>query len=191
MAFTFNPEDVKFASSLSLEFGGVYNVIIEDAKETGQAINGADKMSVKFVVEDGEYKGATINHFFMDDSEVTTYNPFRYREIAALVGATGVVQANQAVTVATIAPALVGKRVSVTIGQFEETEGKDKNTGAKKTYYNPRITDLKAWQAVGSQVDKSIVKPKAQSATPASGNAFSSGAPLPPEPQADAFGGGF
>ncbi|QVK11378.1 DUF669 domain-containing protein [Weissella ceti] len=189
MAFTFNPADVKFSGATTLEFGGVYNVTIEEAKATGKAVNGADKMSVKFVVEDGQYKGATINHFFMDDSDVTSYQPFRYREIGALIAATGVVQAGQSADVNSIAPALVGKKVSVSVNQFEKSESTDNQTGKKTTYYNPRINDIQPWQTNGTQVDQSIVNPK--NANQAPQNAFGNGAPLPPEPQADAFGGGF
>ncbi|MCW0953268.1 DUF669 domain-containing protein [Weissella ceti] len=188
MAFTFNPADVKLGAT-TLEFGGVYNVTIEEAKATGKAVNGADKMSVKFVVEDGQYKGATINHFFMDDSDVTSYQPFRYREIGALIAATGVVQAGQSADVNSIAPALVGKKVSVSVNQFEKSESTDNQTGKKTTYYNPRINDIQPWQTNGTQVDQSIVNPK--NANQAPQNAFGNGAPLPPEPQADAFGGGF
>ncbi|MHD0286824.1 DUF669 domain-containing protein [Weissella tructae] len=189
MAFTFNPADIKFSGATTLEFGGVYNVTIEEATATGKAKNGADKMSVKFVVEDGQYKGATINHFFMDDSEVTGYQPFRYREIGALIAATGVVQPGQAADVNSISPALVGKKVSVAVNQFERSENTDPQTGKKTIYYNPRINDIQTWQANGSQVDNSIVNPK--NTNQSQSNGFSNGAPLPPEPQQDAFGGGF
>lgn len=189
MAFTFNPADIKFSGATTLEFGGVYNVTIEDAKPTGKAKNGEDKMTVKFVVDDGQYKGATINHFFMDDSEMTGYQPFRYREIGALIAATGVVQPGQAADVNSISPALVGKKVSVSVNQFEMSESTDQQSGKKKIYYNPQINDIQAWQANGSQVDNSIVNPKNANQSPSNG--FSNGAPLPPEPQQDAFGGGF
>lgn len=190
MAFTFSPEDIKFAGATILEFGGVYNVTIEEAKSTGKAVNGADKMSVKFVVDDGQYKGAVINHFFMDDSAVTSYQPFRYREIGALIAATGVVQAGQIADVNSIAPALAGKKVSVYVNQFEKYESTDQQTGKKTIYYNPRINDIQAWRSAGTQIDQTIVYPKNNN-QPAQQNSFGNGAPLPPEPQADAFGGGF
>ncbi|QVV90848.1 DUF669 domain-containing protein [Weissella tructae] len=190
MAFTFNPADIKFSGATTLEFGGVYNVTIEEAKVAPKAKNGEDQMTVKFVVDDGQYKGASINHFFMDDSEMTKYQPFRYREIGALIAATGVVQPGQSADVNSIAPALAGKKVSVAVNKFKRSEKTDPQTGKKSVNYFPEINDIQSWQVNGSQVDNSIVNPKNTNQGQQS-NGFSNGAPLPPEPQQDAFGGGF
>jgi hypothetical protein len=189
MAFTFNPADIKFSGATTLEFGGVYNVTIEDAKPTGKAKNGEDKMDVKFVVDDGQYKGATINHFFMDDSEMTGYQPFRYREIGALIAVTGVVQPGQSADVNSISPALVGKKVSVSVNKFKRSESTNPKTGKKSVNYFPEINGIETWQANGSQVDNSIVNPK--NANQSGSNGFPTDDQLPPEPQQDAFGGGF
>ncbi|MCT0040333.1 DUF669 domain-containing protein [Weissella confusa] len=144
MAFTYNANDIKAApKSKVLEYGGDYLVKVQSAKYQGKEDNpqnkqfGADKFHVVFEVLDEPEKGATIHHFFVDDSSITTYKPFRYREINAMFAGIGGMNDGVAIELSNVAQFLPEKVLSIRVNEFEK-----KNINQGKTVFNPVIADF-------------------------------------------------
>lgn len=199
MAFLFNSNDINFqAANPFIAFGGKYNVTIEKAEHKGLTKSGMEMFTVWFKVEDTDAKGATVIHTFMDDSQATNYTPFRYREIGALLAQTGKLQDGQSVELNDVVNGLAGIKMNLTIKEFEKDEYTDTKTGAKKVAYRPRIAGIEPFILSGSEIDTNNPKPQVEKSAPQGqvrqqggfGGGFDN-APIPPEPQSDAFGGGF
>ena len=189
MAFTFNSNDIQ-APTKQLAFGGDYLVKVQSAEYQGTEDNqqrktyGADKFHVVFEVLDEPEKGATIHHFFMDDSSITAYKPFKYREINAMLAGIGGVNDGAAIELANVGQFLPGKILAVHVNEFEK-----RVTNQGKTVFNPVIADFGA-RIEKSVVDQSIARPNpngAEASIDAFGGAQPTSAPTPFDGKADPF----
>ncbi|QIE79813.1 hypothetical protein [Weissella confusa] len=175
MAFTFNQNDIA-APTKQLNFGGDFLVKVQSAEYQGEEDNqqrktyGSDKFQAVFEVLDGSEKGATIRHFFLDDSSITAYTPFRYREINAMLAGIGGVNDGAAIELANVGQFLPGKILAVRVNEFEK-----RVTNQGKTVYNAVIADFGA-PIEKSIVDQSIARPNPNGAE-ASINAFGGATP--------------
>ena len=181
MAFTFNSNDIQ-APTKQLAFGGDYLVKVQSAEYQGTEDNqqrktyGADKFHVVFEVMDGTEKGATIHHFFMDDSSITAYNPFRYREINAMFAGIGGMNDGVAIELSNVAQFLPEKILSIRVNEFEK-----RVTNQGKTVFNPVIADFG---------DMAIARPNQNGAEQSIGafvGAQPTSAPMPFDGKADPF----
>ncbi|MFP7242378.1 DUF669 domain-containing protein [Pediococcus pentosaceus] len=176
MAFTFNKDDIRTAST-GLEFGGDYNVVITSAEFKGKSKNGNDYATIHFEVADGEQKGGRITHNLVDDYE--SDNPFNYRVINSMLTAMNFqINDNTQLELKTLAPRLINQKLAVRVTKFEKYTNDE-----GKVFYNPRVESFGTWMAAGSQVDKSNPRPSVGKQHNAS-QTFSNGTPLPPDPMA-------
>lgn len=189
MAFTYNSNDIQ-APTKQLAFGGDYLVKVQSAEYQGTEDNqqrktyGADKFHVVFEVMDGTEKGATIHHFFMDDSSITAYNPFRYREINAMFAGIGGMNDGVAIELSNIAQFLPEKILSIRVNEFEK-----RVTNQGKTVFNPVIADF-GTPIQASLPDMAIARPNpngAEQSIGAFGGAQPTSAPTPFDGKADPF----
>ncbi|TGE75226.1 hypothetical protein [Weissella confusa] len=159
MAFTFNSQDIKAASKV-LGYGGDYRVKVQSAEYQGKDDNpqskqfGSDKFQVVFEVMDGSEAGATIRHFFVDDSSSTGYTPFRYREINAMFAGIGSVNDGAAIELANVGQFLPGQILSVRVNEFEKF-----TTSQGRIGYSPNVAAFGA-PIKESVPDKSNPRPK-------------------------------
>lgn len=181
MAFTFNQNDIA-APTKQLNFGGDFLVKVQSAEYQGEEDNqqrktyGADKFHVVFEVMDGTEKGATIHHFFMDDSSITAYNPFRYREINAMFAGIGGMNDGVAIELSNVAQFLPEKILSIRVNEFEK-----RVTNQGKTVFNPVIADF-GTPIQASLPDMAIARPNpngAEQSIGAFGGAQPTSAPTP------------
>lgn len=152
MAFIFNSNDIqRSATSKSLAFGGDYLVKIKKAdyygKEDVQSRKtyGSEKFRVVFEVLDGTQQGATFSHFFLDDSAVTTYTPFRYREINAMLAGIGGFAEGVSFELSNIGQFLPEKILAVRVEEFEKRVLDNGNV-----VYNPIVSNF------GEPIQKSV-----------------------------------
>ena len=181
MAFTFNQNDIA-APTKQLNFGGDFLVKVQSAEYQGKEDNqqrktyGSDKFHVVFEVMDGTEKGATIHHFFMDDSSITAYNPFRYREINAMFAGIGGMNDGVAIELSNVAQFLPEKILSIRVNEFEK-----RVTNQGKTVFNPVIADF-GMPIQASLPDMAIARPNpngAEQSIGAFGGAQPTSAPTP------------
>lgn len=174
MAFTFNSQDIQ-AATKNLAFAGDYLVKVQSAEYQGKEDNqqrktyGADKFQVVFEVMDGSEKGATIRHFFMDDSSITAYTPFRYREINALLAGIGGINENTVINLENVAEFLPEKILSVRVTEFDKF-----TTNKGRVAWSPVASAFGA-PIKESVPDKSNPRPS-ENAADASINNFGAGA---------------
>jgi hypothetical protein len=152
MAFIFNSNDIqRSATSKSLAFGGDYLVKIKQAdyygKETVKSLKtyGSEKFRVVFEVLDGTQQGATFSHFFLDDSGVKEYTPFRYREINAMLAGIGGIQDGVSFELANVGQFLPEKILAVRVEEFKKRVLDNGNT-----VYNPVVSNF------GEPIQKSV-----------------------------------
>lgn len=192
MAFTFNSQDIQAASKV-LGYGGDYLVKVQSAKYQGKEDNqqrktfGSDKFQVVFEVMDGSEQGATIRHFFLDDSSSTGYTPFRYREINAMFAGIGGMNDGAAIELANVEQFLPGKILSVRVNEFEKF-----TTNQGRISYSPTVAAFGA-PIKESVPDKSNPRPNLNGAETSINN-FGAGAtpsnaasPFDNAPAADPF----
>lgn len=189
MAFTFNQNDIA-APTKQLNFGGDFLVKVQSAEYQGEEDNqqrktyGSDKFQAVFEVLDGSEKGATIRHFFLDDSSITAYTPFRYREINAMLAGIGGVNDGAAIELANVGQFLPGKILAVRVNEFEK-----RVTNQGKTVFNPVIADF-GTPIQASLPDMAIARPNpngAEQSIGAFGGAQPTSAPTPFDGKADPF----
>lgn len=134
MAFTFNAEDIAMGAK-GLSYAGKYNVMISDIRDAKQTKNGWDMRTVQFEVQDGTEKGATIMHNFMDDFGKSD-RPFRYREINAMLTASGGNFAGVTVDISNndFMNKLKQAKFAVEVNEFEKSTDSE-----GKLHYNPRV----------------------------------------------------
>lgn len=144
MAFIFNSNDIqRTTTSKFLEFGGDYLVKIKQADYYGKEdvksrkTFGSEKFRVVFEVLDGTQKGASFSHFFLDDSSVTEYNPFRYREINAMLAGIGGIQDGVSFELANVGQFLPEKILAVRVEEFEKRVLDNGNV-----VYNPVVANF-------------------------------------------------
>lgn len=165
MAFTFDEKDIQMAIK-TLNFGGEYNVTIQEAEFKGQTKNGLDYFTVRFEVLDSTEKGATVSHTFMDDS--SSKKAFRYREINALFNALGGLKPGTEIELENVANFLPGRNLAVEVGKWEKSVSSKGNV-----VYYPRVTNFGPVMKSGSVINKDLPNPNdaSQPAAPVINNA--------------------
>ncbi|GAK32039.1 putative phage tail protein [Weissella oryzae SG25] len=181
MAFTFNAEDIAMGAK-GLGYAGKYNVMISDIRDAKQTKNGWDMRTIQFEVQDGSEKGATIMHNFMDDSQTTSGRPFRYREINAMLAATGGNFVGVTIDISNdeFMNKLKQAKFAVEVNEFEKSVDND-----GKLHFNPRISGFgKVMPA--SEPDLNSPRPSANNAQ--ANDPFTGAQPVSDKEMNDIFG---